>query len=148
MLIYVPVMSSFFKLSSLDFEQLGFAIICGFISVVWYEFVKWYYRFSVELLNPEQPSREPYSMHAHQIDPIPNARIHPYIYSHQLLHDYQQEQTNTVRIKIPGQKTRTVDLTRAESAVRMRRSAISPLDACPITSTPSISLNATRTKLR
>jgi Ca2+-transporting ATPase len=44
MILYIPSFSSFFKITSLNGRQISWAIITGFISVVWFEIYKWYKR--------------------------------------------------------------------------------------------------------
>jgi len=41
MLIYVKPLSSFFEFEALNFMQLSIAVATGFVSVIWYEGVKW-----------------------------------------------------------------------------------------------------------
>jgi Ca2+-transporting ATPase len=40
MILYIPSFSSFFKITSLNGRQISWAIITGFISVVWFEIYK------------------------------------------------------------------------------------------------------------
>ena len=40
-LIYVPFLASFFKLSPLNYEQLGISALVGFAVVIWFEGYKW-----------------------------------------------------------------------------------------------------------
>jgi Ca2+-transporting ATPase len=40
-ILYIPSLSSFFKITSLNGMQISWAIITGFMSVVWFEFYKW-----------------------------------------------------------------------------------------------------------
>ena len=40
-LIYVPQLAAFFQFQALNFQQLLFCILTGFLSVSWYEVVKW-----------------------------------------------------------------------------------------------------------
>jgi Ca2+-transporting ATPase len=44
MILYIPSFSSFFKITSLNGMQISWAIITGFITVVWFEIYKWYKR--------------------------------------------------------------------------------------------------------
>ena len=41
LLLFIKPLSEFFKLESLDYQQLVICIVMGFLSVIWYEFVKW-----------------------------------------------------------------------------------------------------------
>jgi Ca2+-transporting ATPase len=41
LILYIPSFTSFFKITSLNGMQIGWAIITGFVSVVWFEFYKW-----------------------------------------------------------------------------------------------------------
>jgi len=41
MILYIPAFSSFFKITSLNGIQIGWAIATGFVSVVWFEVYKW-----------------------------------------------------------------------------------------------------------
>ncbi|SFN77550.1 cation-translocating P-type ATPase [Salegentibacter flavus] len=43
-IIYIPFFSRFFDFEKLNFQQLGFSIIIGFISVIWFEGFKYYRR--------------------------------------------------------------------------------------------------------
>lgn len=40
LILFVPPLTSFFEFQTLNFSQLAICIIIGFISVIWYEFVK------------------------------------------------------------------------------------------------------------
>lgn len=40
-LVYVPLLASFFKLSPLSATQLGIAALTGFVTVIWFEGYKW-----------------------------------------------------------------------------------------------------------
>ncbi len=44
LLLYVEPLNHFFQFNSINISQLLLAICIGFISVVWYEIVKWIYR--------------------------------------------------------------------------------------------------------
>ncbi|MFY7861667.1 MAG: HAD-IC family P-type ATPase, partial [Chitinophagales bacterium] len=44
LLVYVDPLISFFKFQHISLLQLACCIMVGFISVIWYEFVKWYQR--------------------------------------------------------------------------------------------------------
>jgi P-type Ca2+ transporter type 2C len=41
MILYIPSFSSFFRITSLNPMQIGWAIVTAFISVIWFEFYKW-----------------------------------------------------------------------------------------------------------
>ena len=41
LVLYVPYFASFFKISSLNGMQIGWAIATSFISVIWFEIYKW-----------------------------------------------------------------------------------------------------------
>jgi Ca2+-transporting ATPase len=41
LLLFVPPFTAFFKFESLDFYQIGLSVLIGFLSVIWYEGVKW-----------------------------------------------------------------------------------------------------------
>ncbi len=41
LLLYIKPLSDFFKFERLDFDQSGISIAIGFLSVVWYELIKW-----------------------------------------------------------------------------------------------------------
>ncbi len=43
-MIYVPIFSTFFKLSPLDIQQFGIASLVGFVVVIWFEGYKWFKR--------------------------------------------------------------------------------------------------------
>jgi P-type Ca2+ transporter type 2C len=40
-ILYVPPVTSFFSFEQLDVFQLGISILVGFVSVIWFEIVKW-----------------------------------------------------------------------------------------------------------
>ncbi len=40
-LVYVPLLASFFKLSPLNYEQMGISVLVGFVVVIWFEVYKW-----------------------------------------------------------------------------------------------------------
>ncbi|WP_158976646.1 cation-translocating P-type ATPase [Cellulophaga sp. L1A9] len=40
-LLFIPPLTSFFQFSRLSFEQLFLSVLTGFISVIWFEIVKW-----------------------------------------------------------------------------------------------------------
>ena len=40
LLLYVPVLTKFFKFESLSFSQLSIAVAIGFVSVIWIEIAK------------------------------------------------------------------------------------------------------------
>jgi P-type Ca2+ transporter type 2C len=40
LLLFVPPLTHFFEFQTLDFSQLAFCVVIGFLSVIWYEFVK------------------------------------------------------------------------------------------------------------
>ncbi len=40
-LVYVPLFASFFKLSPLNYEQIGISALVGFVVVIWFEVYKW-----------------------------------------------------------------------------------------------------------
>ncbi|TYC10569.1 cation-translocating P-type ATPase [Bizionia gelidisalsuginis] len=44
LLLFVKPLSLFFKFESLSITQIGISISIGFLSVIWYEFVKWFKR--------------------------------------------------------------------------------------------------------
>lgn len=46
LILYVPPLTSFFEFSNLSFMQLALCIIIGFVSVIWFELVKWYRRMA------------------------------------------------------------------------------------------------------
>ena len=46
-LLYIDPFTAFFKFKKLNFEQLGISICIGFLSVIWYEFIKAYKRLFV-----------------------------------------------------------------------------------------------------
>ncbi len=46
-LLYVEPFTAFFKFSTLNYKQLGISISIGFLSVIWYEFVKIYKRLFI-----------------------------------------------------------------------------------------------------
>ncbi len=41
MLLYIPALTSFFDFTGLNLSQIGVSVLAGFISVIWYELVKW-----------------------------------------------------------------------------------------------------------
>jgi Ca2+-transporting ATPase len=41
LLLFVPSFTAFFKFNSLDIFQIGLSVLIGFLSVIWYEGVKW-----------------------------------------------------------------------------------------------------------
>jgi len=41
LLIYVPVLTSFFEFQELSAPQMGISVLIGLVSVIWYEIVKW-----------------------------------------------------------------------------------------------------------
>lgn len=43
-LVYIPILSSFFKLSALNLIQIGISASVGFIVVIWFEIYKWFKR--------------------------------------------------------------------------------------------------------
>jgi Ca2+-transporting ATPase len=45
-LIYIPVFSHFFEFQVLDIRQTLVAGLIGFVSVIWFEFIKWYQRLN------------------------------------------------------------------------------------------------------
>jgi Ca2+-transporting ATPase len=40
-ILYIPSFASFFKITSLDGMQIGWAIVTAFVSVIWFEIYKW-----------------------------------------------------------------------------------------------------------
>ncbi|MFM7430035.1 MAG: cation transporting ATPase C-terminal domain-containing protein [Flammeovirgaceae bacterium] len=41
LLLYVRPLTKFFEFEQLSLSQLGISIVVGFVSVVWFELVKW-----------------------------------------------------------------------------------------------------------
>jgi Ca2+-transporting ATPase len=41
LLLYVKPLTKFFEFEQLNLSQLGMSIVVGFVSVVWFELVKW-----------------------------------------------------------------------------------------------------------
>jgi Ca2+-transporting ATPase len=40
LLLYIPALTTFFDFTGLDLSQIGVSVLAGFLSVIWYEFVK------------------------------------------------------------------------------------------------------------
>jgi Ca2+-transporting ATPase len=41
MILYIPPLASFFKITSLNGMQIGWSVATAFVSVIWFEIYKW-----------------------------------------------------------------------------------------------------------
>jgi Ca2+-transporting ATPase len=57
-ILYIPTFAGFFKLNSLPFPELGFAIVIAAISVLWFEVFKWIKFRSIHKENPQNNTRQ------------------------------------------------------------------------------------------
>jgi Ca2+-transporting ATPase len=44
LLLFIPSFTTFFEFETLSIRQLGISFFAGFVSVLWYEVVKWHKR--------------------------------------------------------------------------------------------------------
>jgi Ca2+-transporting ATPase len=47
-LLYIKPLANFFSFSALSITQLSISIALGFVSVIWYEIVKWIHRMNIQ----------------------------------------------------------------------------------------------------